>query len=72
MGTLQMNLHVGMMLVGAVTMKCQGRQNLHLCVCSSMAHTEVQKSTAMACLAAQRNVVLLLLTRMCFYTESLA
>ena len=64
--------HVGMMLVGTVTMNCQGRHNLRVCVCSSVADTEVQDSTAMACLAAQRKIVLLMLTRMCVYTESLA
>lgn len=64
--------HMGMNLVGLVTINCRGRQNLHICLCSSVADTEVQDSTAMACSAAEQNIVLPMLTHECFYTESLA
>ncbi len=47
-------------------------QLAYVCVCSSMADTEVQNSTVMACLAAEQNIVLLMLMHMGFYTGSLA
>ncbi len=64
--------HVRLMHVGTATMNCQGEHNLRTCMCSSMAGTEAQSPTAKACSAAEQNIILLMLTCLCLYINSLA